>query len=67
MDRKIASHEADALRVEALEARRLAETLGDSQAICDLQNYAAELEAEAAQIDRRFTADPVFQRKFGAD
>ena len=44
------SEQIDALRVEALEARRLAETLGDLQSIVDLQNYAAQLEAEAERL-----------------
>jgi len=44
------SEQIDALRIEALEARRLAETLGDTQSILDLQDYAAQLEAEADRL-----------------
>ena len=50
MERELVSEQIDALRVEALEARRLAETLGDTQSIVDLENYAAELEAEAERL-----------------
>jgi len=50
MDRELVSEQIDALRIEALEARRLAETLGDTQSILDLENYAAQLEAEAERL-----------------
>jgi hypothetical protein len=50
MDRELVSEQIDALRVEALEARRLAEALGDTQSILDLENYAAQLEAEAERL-----------------
>lgn len=50
MERELVSEQIDALRVEALEARRLAETLGDTQSILDLENYAAQLEAEADHL-----------------
>jgi hypothetical protein len=53
MERQLVSEQIDALRVEALEARRLAETLCDPQSILDLQNYAAGLEAEAASLGLR--------------
>jgi len=44
------SEQIDALRLEAVEARRLAETLGDMQSIVDLENYAAQLEAEIERL-----------------
>jgi CHAD domain-containing protein len=50
MERELVSEQVDALRIEALEARRLAETLGDLQSIVDLENYAAQLEAEAERL-----------------
>lgn len=39
-----------ALRAEADESRRLAETLTDAQSVADLEAYALELEAEAAKL-----------------
>jgi hypothetical protein len=61
MERDVVSEQVDALRVEALEARRLAETLGDVQSIADLENYAAQLEAEAERLTshNRCKADDV--------
>jgi len=53
MDRKLVSEQIEALQIEALEARRLAETLTDRQSILDLENYAAQLEAEAARLGAR--------------
>jgi hypothetical protein len=53
MERELLSEQIDALRVEALEARRLAESLGDMQSILDLENYAAQLEAEAESLGSR--------------
>jgi hypothetical protein len=53
MDRQLVSEQIDALRLEAVEARRLAETLGDAQSILDLENYAAHLEAEAMRLASR--------------
>ena len=50
MERELVSEQIDALRLEALEARRLAETLGDIQSIVDLENYAAQLEAEIERL-----------------
>jgi hypothetical protein len=50
MDRKLVSEQIDALRVEAVEARRLAESLSDPQSILDLENYAAQLDDEAARL-----------------
>ena len=50
MERQLESQKIEALRLEAVEARRLAETLGDRQSILDLENYAAQLEAEATQL-----------------
>jgi len=50
MERELVSEQIDSLRVEALEARRLAETLGDTQSIRDLESYAAQLEAEAERL-----------------
>ena len=50
MERELVSEQIDALRIEALEARRLAETLGDMQSILDLENYAAQLEAEVERL-----------------
>jgi hypothetical protein len=61
MERDVVSEQIEALRVEALEARCLAETLGDVQSIADLENYAAQLEAEAERLSshERCTADNV--------
>jgi len=53
MERELVAEQIDALRVEALEARRLAETLGDLQSVLDLENYAAELEAQAERLRSR--------------
>jgi hypothetical protein len=53
MERELLAEQIDALRVEALEARRLAESLGDMQSIVDLENYAAQLEAEAEKLRLR--------------
>ena len=53
MERELVSEQIDALRVEAVEARRLAETLSDPQSILDLEKYAAQLEAEAASLTSR--------------
>lgn len=63
MDRELVSEQIEALRIEALEARRLAETLTDRQSILDLQNYAAQLEAEAARLGVRNdrSADEILQ------
>ena len=53
MERETVSEQIEALRIEALEARRLAESLTDRQSILDLQNYAAQLEAEASRLSLR--------------
>jgi hypothetical protein len=53
MDREITAEQIDALRLEALDARRLAEALGDAQSILDLEKYAAELEQEAERLSIR--------------
>lgn len=41
-----------ALRMEAREARRLAEFVGDGQSVADLESYADELERHAAELGR---------------
>jgi len=46
----VTTEEIAALRQEAAEARRLAATLSDSQAITDLTLYAEALEAELAKL-----------------
>jgi hypothetical protein len=53
MERDLVSEQIDALRIEAVEARRLAETLGDMPSIADLENYATQLEAEAERLSSR--------------
>ena len=58
MERDLISEQIDMLRVEALEARRLAETLGDMQSIADLENYASQLEAEAERLSSRNRRNP---------
>jgi hypothetical protein len=50
MERELVAEQIVALRLEALEARRLAESLGDMQSIVDLENYAAQLESEAERL-----------------
>ena len=57
MERETVSEQIEALRIEALEARRLAETLSDRQSILDLENYAAQLEAEASRLSSRNIRD----------
>jgi len=59
MEREFVSEQIEALRIEALEARRLAEALTDQQSIRDLENYAAQLEAEAARLGLRNTRNVV--------
>ena len=39
-----------ALRVEALESRHLADRFIDRQTVIDLERYASDLEAQAAQL-----------------
>ena len=58
MDRELVSEQIEALRIEALEARRLAETLTDPQSILDLENYAAQLEAELVRLGSRNNRNP---------
>lgn len=53
MERELVSEQIQSLQVEAIEARRLAETLRDPQSIRDLEKYATELEAEAARLGLR--------------
>jgi len=49
MSDEFISRQIQALRIEAEESRQLANSLTDKQAILDLENYAFELEAGAAQ------------------
>ena len=63
MDRELISEHIDALRVEALEARRLAERLSDAQSILDLHQYAAQLEDEAARLGSRGNRSPEPQKR----
>jgi hypothetical protein len=63
MERKLVSEQIESLRVEAVEARRLAEALGDPQSILDLENYAAQLEAEAARLGSRTNSTDSQQRR----
>ena len=53
-----------ALRAEADESRRLADTLGDAQSAADLQAYALELEAEAANLQLEEHPGPEWQTAF---
>ena len=63
MERELVSEQIDALRVEAVEARRLAETLSDPQSILDLENYATQLEAEAARLTSRTNRNTDSQKR----
>ena len=63
MDRNLVSEQIEALRVEALDARRLAETLSDAQSILDLEKYAAQLEQEAERLGDRGNRSPEPQKR----
>jgi hypothetical protein len=52
MAAQLTLEQISALRIEAEAARRLALCLGDKQALVDLEGYAAELEAQAARLQR---------------
>ena len=63
MDRELIAEQIDALRLEALDARRLAETLSDSQSILDLEKYAAQLEEQAERLGGRGHRTPEPQKR----
>ncbi len=51
MDQEPNLDQAEALRLEAGEARRLAECMSDDQSVADLERYAAALETEALSLE----------------
>ena len=63
MERELVSEQIEALRIEALEARRLAETLSHAQSILDLEKYATQLEAEATRLASRTSRSTDSQKR----